>query len=158
MKVLHLSTPLLSACSWSPVSMGQWQMKAQIDSVREDITVFSFESVWCSTLWWFEHYFMSIIKKTSNKMLNSKSDRRAKMWFVCSDCIYIPVCACVCAFEVYFLMHYTRRFSKLEWKMFTEQAFGMDSPWSCLKNIIITFLFIINKLKSILADNVYSLE
>lgn len=53
---------------------GQWQMKAQMGSGREDITAFSFEAVWCSALWWFGHYFMSIIKKTSNKMLNSKSD------------------------------------------------------------------------------------
>lgn len=67
-------------------------MKAQIGSVWGGITVFSFESVWCSTLWWFGHYFMSIIKKTSNKMLNTKSERRRrekKKWHVCSDCMQL---------------------------------------------------------------------
>lgn len=77
-KCFILSTHLLSARCQSPASVGQWQMKAQIGSVWGGITVFSFESVWCSTLRWFGHYFMSIIKKTSNKMLNSKSDHRAK--------------------------------------------------------------------------------
>lgn len=95
MKVLHLSIHLLSVRSQSPASMGQWQMKAQSGSVREDITVFSFGTVWCSSLWWFGHYFMSIIKKTSNKMLHSKSDHRAS-----AKC---GVLVCVCAMTAYIL-------------------------------------------------------
>lgn len=103
MKVLHLSTHLLSACSQNPASMGQWQMKAQIGSVREDITVFSFESVWCFTLWWFGHYFMSIIKKTSNKMLNSESDHRTRnVCVLTASLAYILyTCVCVSVAEVY---------------------------------------------------------
>ncbi len=73
---------------------------------------------------------MSIIKKTSNKMLNSKSDHRvwAKMWCVCvCVCVSVRVCVCalvacsyiylyvgVCALEVDFILNYPKLLSEQE--------------------------------------------
>lgn len=86
---------ILSVPSRSPASVG-----AEANQEHgEDITVFSFESVWCYSLWWFRHYFMSIIKKTSNKMLHSQSDHRtwAKTWCVFSKySLLLSTCSNVC--------------------------------------------------------------